>query len=437
MMRLTSLFATAAVVATAALAAAPAQAQVSEHVNFQGRLTSAAGVPITTSTNVIFRLFAAATGGSSLWSETIAVTPNSNGIYAVRLGVSNTFASASIVWNQNYYLEVEIQGDASGPMTPRYQLTVSPFSFRTMRIGALTDAGLTTATTVTDANLSTLTAGTSSNADSLHAHSLASSSITGTLPDSKLSTNVALLNAANAFTGNNSFSGTSTFTGAVTLPNGTNWDGLTSAQFLRSDTSDAFTSGTLTFNAGTTLGMSGTLSVASTGTATFANTPTFSNGAGFTLAVGTSPFTVTSTTRVNNLNADQLDSLDSTNFAQLAATQTVSGAWTFTTAPAFNTSPGAPFTTNSTALVTNLNADLVDSLHAASFLRSDAGSTLAALNTLTVNGTISVASTGGTTFANRPAFTSPTVSGSPFTVASTVVVVNLNADTASTPPASR
>jgi hypothetical protein len=39
-----------------------------------------------------------------------------------------------------------------------------------------------------------------------------------------------------------------------------------------------------------------------------------------TVATGTAPLTVTSTTRVTNLNADLLDGLDSTAFAQLAAT---------------------------------------------------------------------------------------------------------------------
>lgn len=73
-------------------------------------------------------------------------------------------------------------------------------------------------------------------------------------------------------------------------------DGIDSTEFLRSNTDDQYTNGTLTFNSGTT--------------------QTFASGAtvNFNNTTGTAPFTVASTTVVTNLNADLLDGLDSTYF---------------------------------------------------------------------------------------------------------------------------
>jgi len=59
--------------------------------------------------------------------------------------------------------------------------------------------------------------------------------------------------------------------------------------FLSSGATDNYTSGTLTFNSGTTL------TAASGATVNFSNT------------TGTAPFTVASTTKVTNLNADRVD----------------------------------------------------------------------------------------------------------------------------------
>ena len=73
-------------------------------------------------------------------------------------------------------------------------------------------------------------------------------------------------------------------------------DGIEGASLLRSDTSDNYTSGTLTFNSGTTVGF------ASGATVNFDNTS------------GTAPFTVDSTTVVTNLNADLLDGQQGTYY---------------------------------------------------------------------------------------------------------------------------
>jgi hypothetical protein len=76
--------------------------------------------------------------------------------------------------------------------------------------------------------------------------------------------------------------------------------------------------------------------------------------------------------------------IDTAVTAALAGTQTFTGAKTFSTAPSF-TAAGAPFSVSSTTVVTNLNADLLDGISSADFLRASASSNLTSGNTLTVN----------------------------------------------------
>ena len=88
-------------------------------------------------------------------------------------------------------------------------------------------------------------------------------------------------------------------------------DGVSVGNLLRSDTSDSFTSGTLTFNSGTTL------TAAAGATVNFSNT------------TGTAPFTVASTTTVTNLSADLLDGISSASFLRSDANDTATGVITF------------------------------------------------------------------------------------------------------------
>lgn len=90
-----------------------------------------------------------------------------------------------------------------------------------------------------------------------------------------------------------------------------------------------------------------------------------------TVATGTAPFVVNSTTKVDNLNVDQVDGKDSTDFVLCDGTQPLTADWdaggyeiraqTFESDVATGT---APLTVASTTVVTNLNADQVDGKHA-------------------------------------------------------------------------
>jgi hypothetical protein len=122
------------------------------------------------------------------------------------------------------------------------------------------------------------------------------------------------------------------------------------------------------------------------------------------VAIGTAPLTVTSTTKVTNLNADLLDDLNSAT-ASTASTIAARDAGGDLTANAFISTVAtgtAPLTVASTTVVTNLNADLLDGISSASLLRSDAADNVDGVLTFTagpvLNNTIalSIKESGGT-----------------------------------------
>jgi hypothetical protein len=102
-------------------------------LSFQGRLTDTAQNPITTATNMAFRLYdtGPGTGGTQLWSSgTCSVTPDQDGIFNVGLGddcgseiTENVFSENSNVW-----LEVQI---ATETLTPRQGIKTVPYALNT------------------------------------------------------------------------------------------------------------------------------------------------------------------------------------------------------------------------------------------------------------------------------------------------------------------
>lgn len=88
------------------------------------------------------------------------------------------------------------------------------------------------------------------------------------------------------------------------------------------------------------------------------------------VTTGTAPLTITSTTVVSNLNVDQVDGKDSTDFVLCDGTQALTanwdvGAYTLTgTRFISDIATGtSPFGATSTTVCTNLNADLLDGAH--------------------------------------------------------------------------
>jgi len=116
----------------------PAQAAVSDTLNFQGRLLTNTGALVPDgSYNIEFRLYDADVGGVNSWTETRnggnAVTVR-NGYFSVYLGDVTVFPG-TIAWDQENWLTMNVEGD--GEMTPRFKLTAVPYAFRA---GAITDS---------------------------------------------------------------------------------------------------------------------------------------------------------------------------------------------------------------------------------------------------------------------------------------------------------
>jgi hypothetical protein len=155
-----------------------------------------------------------------------------------------------------------------------------------------------------------------------------------------------------------------------------------------------------------------------------------------TVAIGTAPMTVTSTTKVTNLNADATDGF-SLNQNVLTTSSPTYVAMTLTQATGTK-----PMTITSTTNVTNLNADYLDGYHSSSFVLSTSANTTTNIGTantipkytasanianssLSDNGTWVV--TTGALQATK--FNSTVATGTaPLAVVSTTNVTSLNAD---------
>lgn len=132
---------------------------------------------------------------------------------------------------------------------------------------------------------------------------------------------------------------------------------------------------------------------------------------GSSVAQGTAPFFVTSTTMVANLNADTVDGYHMNQDVRTTASPTFAKVTAATLASTVATGT-APMSVASQTVVTNLNADLLDGKHA---------------QVLDGVGTIPIRhETSGFIHANG--FVSANASGAPFVVNSSAMVANLNAD---------
>lgn len=109
------------------LAGTVAQAQAPTTMVYQGRLLTAAGLPVTAATSVTFRIFSVASGGSALWTETRSVTPDVNGVFTIELGTT-TALTTSVFDGSVRYLGIQVSGESE--MTPRQVLSSTPYALR-------------------------------------------------------------------------------------------------------------------------------------------------------------------------------------------------------------------------------------------------------------------------------------------------------------------
>lgn len=117
-----------------------AGAAAADTLNFQARLQNGDGTIAKDGTyNIRFKLYTAATGGSSVWTETY-LNSNGQGVHVVNgylsvyLGSLASFP-ASMSWDQGTYVTMDIGGASATPsydgeMNPRLKLTAVPYAFQ-------------------------------------------------------------------------------------------------------------------------------------------------------------------------------------------------------------------------------------------------------------------------------------------------------------------
>lgn len=101
-----------------------ASAQVPGQVSFQGLLLDSSGQPVTGNVDLAFALFANASGGTPLWSESHPATAVVDGVYDVALG-SVTPLTPAILAGTTRHLEVTVDGET---LTPRRPLLAVPYA---------------------------------------------------------------------------------------------------------------------------------------------------------------------------------------------------------------------------------------------------------------------------------------------------------------------
>ncbi len=104
-----------------------AGAQAPTTMAYQGRLLAATGAPVTAATSVAFRIYAAASGGTALWTETRSVTPDANGVFTIDLGATTPLTTTIFDGTVRY---LGLQAGADAEMTPRQALSAVPYALR-------------------------------------------------------------------------------------------------------------------------------------------------------------------------------------------------------------------------------------------------------------------------------------------------------------------
>ncbi len=93
-------------------------------INYQGKLTNAAGQPQQGTFNMVFSIYDTETGGSALWEETQTVTTDAQGLFNVLLGSVNP--PVIIPEGPDCYLEITVEGTT---LTPRQRIVSNGYSY--------------------------------------------------------------------------------------------------------------------------------------------------------------------------------------------------------------------------------------------------------------------------------------------------------------------
>ncbi len=102
-------------------------------LNYQGRFTDDGGAPLAGPVDLEFRLYAAATGGTAIWTETHPQVGLTDGVATVLLGSLVAFPAQAFAAPTRY---LEIVVDAT-PLAPRLQLASVAFALEADRLDGM------------------------------------------------------------------------------------------------------------------------------------------------------------------------------------------------------------------------------------------------------------------------------------------------------------
>ena len=100
---------------------------VSSRITYQGQLSDSGGAPVTGTYSFRFEWYAAPTGGTPLWQQTMNSVPVQNGLFTVQLDVQTSDMDGKALW-----LDITVNGQR---LSPRQELLPAPYAF-TLRPGA-------------------------------------------------------------------------------------------------------------------------------------------------------------------------------------------------------------------------------------------------------------------------------------------------------------
>lgn len=97
-------------------------------ISYQGYLTDSDQQPIQGTADLTFGLYASATGGTFLWSETQNDVLVEDGYFAVLLGDVNPLIPADFA-DATRYLQVTVDTGSGPVVMPRQRLAAAPYAF--------------------------------------------------------------------------------------------------------------------------------------------------------------------------------------------------------------------------------------------------------------------------------------------------------------------
>lgn len=114
------------VLAVACFVVSSVNAQAPSTMTYQGKLTDGDGNAVVGTKSITFSIYTVASGGSAIWTETIDVEANDNGVFTAVLG-QTTPLGVAVFDGDPAYLGLRVVGEAS-EMTPRQLLTSTAYA---------------------------------------------------------------------------------------------------------------------------------------------------------------------------------------------------------------------------------------------------------------------------------------------------------------------